>query len=314
MQGRNFLLNNRSCIWGGGWTSPLTGPFWLKACGVVHPLLFFLPVGFRWDALRMAWPVELAAFDSLRASRAFFGVEDAVWTAFTRAAGDPGDDFRLLAAPPPAAVAATTEAATLETGEHLTVVQAAQLGLVYRLARRKLHVDSGLDLRHWVDPDPWAEAPQGVPNYITEPKEVTKATMERKTKFSAILDQGDESEFVISSEEQKQRWLENFVRQTGGLPLEQEEPSTEQISALLRRINGGGAPYADFAVWLPYGKKAHRTQKYRAYIPVMGGYITKEIPGPGSYDQWRASFRVYRTALRMLDTLMMATCVAYEAQ
>ena len=75
MQGRNFLLNNRSCIWGGGWTSPLTGPFWLKACGVVHPLLFFLPVGFRWDALRMAWPVELAAFDSLRASRAFFGVE-----------------------------------------------------------------------------------------------------------------------------------------------------------------------------------------------------------------------------------------------
>ena len=152
---------------------------------------------------------------------------------------------------------------------------------VYRLARRKLHVDSGLDLRHWVDPDPWAQAPQGVPNYITEPKEVMKATMERKTKFSAILDQGDESEFVISSEEQKQRWLENFVRQTGGLPLEQEEPSTEQISALLRRINGGGAPYADFAVWLPYGKKAHRTQKYRAYIPVMGGYI--------SYDQWRAS-------------------------
>ena len=95
------------------------------------PPTFFLPVGFRWDALRMAWPVELAAFDSLRASRAFFGVEDAVWTAFTRAAGGPGDDFRLLAALPPAAVAATTEAATLETGEHLTVVQAAQLGLVY---------------------------------------------------------------------------------------------------------------------------------------------------------------------------------------
>ena len=148
---------------------------------------------------------------------------------------------------------------------------------------------------------------------VVESKEVTKVSTERKMKFSAVLDQGDESEFIISSEEQKQRWLENFVKQTGGLPLEQEEPSTEQISALLRRINSGGAPYADFSVWLPYGKKAHRTQKYRSYIPVMGGYITKEIPGPGSYDQWRASFRVYRTALLMLDILTMAACVAYEA-
>ena len=45
----------------------------------------------------------------------------------------------------------------------------------------------------------------------------------------------------------------------------------------------------------------------------MGGYITKEIPGPGSFDQWRASFRVYRTAMLMLDILTMTTCVAYEA-
>ena len=44
-----------------------------------------------------------------------------------------------------------------------------------------------------------------------------------------------------------------------------------------------------------------------------GGFIAKEIPGPGSYDQWRASFRAYRTALLMLDILTMATCVAYEA-
>ena len=53
---------------------------------------------------------------------------------------------------------------------------------------------------------------------IPDIKDVTKAPLERKMKFSSILDQGDESEFVISTEEQKQRWLENFVRQTGGLP------------------------------------------------------------------------------------------------
>ena len=284
-------------------------PFWLKCPGKHPPIVLFWH---SWVASRMAWPLELAPFSSLRACRAFYGVEDPVWDAFIRAAGDPGDDYRLLAALPPAALAATTEAATMVSGEHLTVVQAAQVGLVYRLARRKLHVEAGLDIRLWVDPDPWADAPTATPP-IMEPTDTSKALVERKMKFSAVLDQGDESEFVISSEEQKQRWLENFVRQTGGLPLEQEEPSTEQISALLRRVNSGGAPYADFSVWLPYGKKAHRTQKYRSYIPVMGGYITKEIPGPGSFDQWRASFRVYRTAMLMLDILTMATCVAYEA-
>ena len=236
-------------------------PFWLKCPGKHPPIVLFWH---SWVASRMAWPVELAPFSSLRACRAFYGVEDPVWDAFIRAAGDPGDDYRLLAALPPAALAATTEAATMVSGEHLTVVQAAQVGLVYRLARRKLHVEAGLDIRLWVDPDPWADAPTATPP-IMEPTDTSKALVERKMKFSAVLDQGDESEFVISSEEQKQRWLENFVRQTGGLPLEQEEPSTEQISALLRRVNSGGAPYADFSVWLPYGKKAHRTQKYRSY-------------------------------------------------
>ena len=36
-------------------------------------------------------------------------------------------------------------------------------------------------------------------------------------KFSAVLDQGDESEFTIPSETQKQVWLEGYINQTGGI-------------------------------------------------------------------------------------------------
>ena len=64
----------------------------------------------------------------------------------------------------------------------------------------------------------------------------------------------------------------------GRFALEQEEPSTEQVSALLRRVTLGGSPYADFSVWLPFGKKAHRAQKYRSYQPVMGGVHRKGNP------------------------------------
>lgn len=136
---------------------------------------------------------------------------------------------------------------------------------------------------------------------------------ERKMKYVHILDQADESEFQVASEIQKQAWLEVYVERTGGLPLEAEEPSTEQLSALQKRVSSGGIPYADFSVWLPFGKKALRASKYRTYIPTAGGYITKEIPGPASYVQWLASWKVYRSALIMLNYATMATLVAYEA-
>ena len=233
-------------------------------------------------------------------------MEDAVWTAFVQSAGDPGDDYRLLGALPPSAMAAAVEGATLPNGEQLTVIQAAQLGLVYRLARRRIHVDAGLDLQLWVDPDPWKDQAGEVPTTPNVPKAVTMGVPERKMKYSAVLDQGDESEFTIPSETQKQAWLEGYINLTGGLPLEQEEPSLEQVAALQKRLAAGFGPYADFSVFLPYGRKAHRSQKYRTYIPTQEGYLVREIPGPSNFDQWRASYRVYRTALMMLNTLTMA--------
>ena len=65
-------------------------PFWLKCPGKHPPLVLFWH---SWVASRMAWPLELAPFSSLRACRAFYGVEDLVWDAFIRAAGDPGGDY-----------------------------------------------------------------------------------------------------------------------------------------------------------------------------------------------------------------------------
>ena len=261
---------------------------------------------------RMLWPLDLQAFSSLRACRAFFQVSDEVWQSFVQAAGDPGDDYRLLAAIPPRIMAATTEQAQLPSGDGLSVIQATQLGLVYRLARRKQHHDAGLDLALWEDPDPW-QTPTVSPPTIG-PTTTGTTSSERRMKFTAVLDQGDESEFVVATEAQKQMWLMRFVDQTGGLPLEQEEPTIEQLSALMRRIQSGSTPYADFSVFLPFGKKALRSYRYRSYIAQPdGSFLMKEIPGPASYGQWSSSFKVYKTAMMMLDTLSLATLTAYES-
>ena len=260
----------------------------------------------------MAWPDDLSGFAALSACCTHFRVPSEVWAAFTDAAGDPGEDVRLLAALPPQAVATCSETALLPDGSHLSPIQAAQVGLVYRLARRKVHVDNGLDLAFWVDPDPWgtiAPAPT-----VGTPPSPAATTPERKIKFSQILDQSDETEFVVEAEQQKQLWLQIYINKTGGLPLEAEEPSTEQISAIRKRLSAGLGPYADFALFLPYGKKALRAQKYRTYLPTPeGGYLMKEVPGPSCFSQWQGSFKVYRSALLMLDVASMATLVAYES-
>eukprot|EP00435_Cladocopium_sp_Y103_P013191 s2919_g3.t1 len=260
----------------------------------------------------MVWPTDLSPYSSLAACRQFFGVSAELWNSFIQAAGDPGDDFRLLAAIPSNAIAATVEATVLPDGQSITVVQAAQLGLVYRLAKRKLHADMGLDLALWQDPDPWHQAPsQPVGTSVMSSTEVTKGS-ERKLKLSAILDQGAETEFVVASETQMQVWLQVFAGVTGDLPMEQEQPSTEQVSALQKKIQMGQPPFADFGVFQPFGRKSHRAQKFRTYVMCAGGYYTRELPGPSNFQQWKAAFRVYRTALIMLETLSMATAVSYE--
>ena len=181
----------------------------------------------------MAWPTNLASFGSLLECRSFFGISDDLWAAFIQVIGDPRDDSRILAALPPSIIQAAIETTVLDSGDPISLVQAAQLGLVYRLAKRKQHVDAGLDLTYWIDPDPWA-TPAGAPTQqAADIVNQTKAP-ERKLKFASILDQADDSEFMVASEMQKQVWLQTYVNLTGDLPMEQEEPTTEQLSALRR--------------------------------------------------------------------------------
>ena len=73
------------------------------------------------------------AMSGLQDVRTFYNLDDAVWQAFTEQAGEPGDDPRLLASLPPTAIAAACEVAAMPDGAPLTAIQAAHVGLVYRL-------------------------------------------------------------------------------------------------------------------------------------------------------------------------------------
>ena len=55
-----------------------------------------------------------------------------------------------------------------------------------------------------------------------------------------------------------------------------------------------------------------RASKYRTFVLSPDGYTAKELPGSSNFVQWRACFRVLRSALLMLECVSMANIHLYE--
>jgi hypothetical protein len=167
---------------------------------------------------------------------------------------------------------------------------------------------SGGDWDRWVDSSPFSD--NNMPQQTVPQPTVN---IDRKLKMTNVLDQGDDGDFAVEGEDMKARWYQNYIQTMGGWPAEEEEPSIEQLSALHKRINVQDiAPYTDFAIYVPYGQKAARASKYRTHVLTASGYTTKELPGPATFVQWRACFRVLRTSLIMLDAVGLSNLHAYE--
>ena len=255
-----------------------------------------------------------AAMVDLNAVITHYNVPAPVWTAFTQRCGDPGNDLRMLGALPPQVIVAACQAAQLPTGDPLTAIQASQIGLVFRLARRILHLQAGGVWEEWVDTDPWSMTmapPTSRPSSSAIVS--TPVNKERKLKMAQVLDQGDDTEFTVEPESMRSTWLQGLRTMTGGLPPEEEGPTIEQLSALLKKTAVMDmAPYADFGGFVPYGSKALKESKFRTYVLTSEGYTTKELQGPANFTQWRACYRVYQTALLMLDIADLAVLHNYE--
>jgi hypothetical protein len=137
---------------------------------------------------------------------------------------------------------------------------------------------------------------------------------ERKMKMTQILDQMDDGDFTVQTEEMRAKWYQRYVQVVGGYPPEEEDPTLEQLSALQKRIEKQDtAPFVDFAIYVPFGQRALKASKFRTFVLTSSGYVTKELPGPANFNQWRTCYRLLKTSLLMLDAVGLAALQAYEA-
>ena len=151
------------------------------------------------------FPTQAVAmsFTEIRQLRDHYQLPDDLWNSFTDIAGDPGQDLRLLAVLPPNVVSAALERATLVDGTPLTAVQASHVGLTYNLARRIQHTRGGGDWNSWSETSPFGQ----LKDDVTGTKETTAAgSSDRKLKMAQVLDQNDDSDFIVQGEEARARW------------------------------------------------------------------------------------------------------------
>lgn len=210
-------------------------------------------------------------------------------------------------------------ACTLQAADgsrRISAVEAIQLGLVYRACHQLIHLAGGGNLGTWEDPNPWAEpSSSSTARESTSLGTPTASTTKRKMKLSQVADQGDESEFTIMPEANKALFYTKYISKMGGLPADSEDPTTEQLSAIIRKVRVlQQPPYCDFAVFVPFARRHLRAQKYQSFVlQEDGSFLQKMVAGPSCFTHWQACFRVMRTALIMTDIISLANLMEWEA-
>ena len=127
-----------------------------------------------------------------------------------------------------------------------------------------------------------------------------------------VLDQSDDGTFQPLSLEDRAMYRSNHRVITGGDPPEGREPSPDQLAALVTKLSRDEAPYVDFAVFTPHGRRQYRLHKFNAEVFVDGQLVKRELKGPMDFRSWKACWSTFRAAMISIRAATPATLDAYE--
>lgn len=241
---------------------------------------------------------ELATLATLEQVRVWSGLDNGVWQRVSEFLGTlpslrvmslvPLATLREMPArlrlPQPAVSGVEQPARTL------TAVEIIQVAIMWRVARQAF----GLP-----DIDPLITDPAAVAS--PAPKAIA-ASGAKKVKVSAHADQRDETEVDMISQDDLEQLYRNFRQLTGADPQPESDPTPEQVTVLRNKVLvAKEAPYADFSVLTPYGRRVQKQMKAKGFhLQQDGTWKTTGIPSPPTMEAWKSCWRIYRTVLLMI--------------
>ena len=248
---------------------------------------------------------ELATFNTIDDIRAWAGLPDSTWTALNTSLGQLSH-IRMLASLPKAALIAHLSNVRIDSSpadpRSLTAAEYIQAGLMWRASRKCC----GLP-----DVDPLAEqASAATSSPAAEPSSKTT----KKVKASAVIGQLDETEISPLNRSDLDQCYLNHIEVTGAEPGQESEPTPEQIAALKDRVESRSeAPYCDFSIFTPYGRRMQKQMRTKAWVfQPDGSFRTMDVPGPNTFAAWTACWKVYRSTLYMLRHRLPAPQLAKQ--
>ena len=177
----------------------------------------------------------------------------------------------------------------------LTPFQRTQVSLIYNAARVKIGLDTVDVLSEPVVPQMDVTAAlRSAAQAVDAAAALGGAS---KVSFAKVLDQAAEGEVERLSEAEVEQYRQHYRSVMLADPVEEQDFTDEQLTALTKWVGAGRTPYTDFAVWRNYGNRTQRDLKFRVQIREANGkYRPIEVSGPSCWEAWETSWLVFKAA------------------
>ena len=201
---------------------------------------------------------EMAAWTTLDDFRQWSALKAEVWDCVNHTLGEI-QQVRHMAGLPASVLkhamgATRIPAAGSPDPRSLTAAEMLMLGFFWRACRKAVGLADMDPLTDTVTPP-------------TEPGPATPVKAGKRVKSAPIIDQLDETEVEPLTRTELDREYACHIEVTGAEPTHEAEPTAEQLAALRDKIvKRGEAPYADFSIFTPYGRRVQRQMRTRSYV------------------------------------------------
>ena len=183
-----------------------------------------------------------------------------------------------------------------------TAVESGHPGVFRRVARLVLALPPDVSAPSL---PPLASGLQGSGSQLASapPLAAVTGSGSKKVLLSKVLDQNEDAEIPPMEAAVYRSLIDEWIATAneGEEPLEEEEATSDQLTALQSRCKTGAAPYVDFGVWRPFEKRLGRALRFVIHLPKPDGTLqAREINGPDSYELWLKCWRVFVFAMSVL--------------
>eukprot|EP00435_Cladocopium_sp_Y103_P067260 s724_g29.t1 len=148
------------------------------------------------------------------------------------------------------------------------------------------------------------------------PVPAVPAASPRKVKMTAVASQIDDTEVSLMEESELVKLYKEYEKVYGPneRPPKDSEPTSEQISAISHLLDNGLPPFADFAIFGPYGHRIERKVKLSEMTIGRDGQMRQiELHGPPNIGTWLASYTVLMTILVVKRAVDLGILLKYRS-